>query len=77
MYVIMNCLAIKWSQGVWRPQINGKRCVQISDYERQSPNKVGSWGSRPFGKTVIVKTSLPDFLPRDLLHQFDECRDCQ
>ena len=24
------------------PQINGKRFLQISDYERQSPNKVGS-----------------------------------
>jgi hypothetical protein len=32
---------------------------------------------RPLSKIIIVKTSLPNFLPRDPLHQFDECQDCQ
>jgi hypothetical protein len=32
---------------------------------------------RPLSKIIIVNTSLPDFLPRDPLHQFDECQDCQ
>lgn len=32
---------------------------------------------RPLSKIIIVKTSLPDFLPRDPLHQYDECLDCQ
>ena len=28
---------------------------------------------RPLSKIIIVKTPLPDFLPRDPLHQYDEC----
>jgi hypothetical protein len=32
---------------------------------------------RPLSKIFIVKTSLPDFLPRYPLRQFDECQDCQ
>ena len=31
----------------------------------------------PLSKIFIVKTSLPDFLPRYPLRQFDECQDCQ
>lgn len=34
-------------------------------------------GARPLSIIFIVKTSLPEFLPRDPLHQFDAFPDCQ
>ena len=34
-------------------------------------------GARPLSIIFIVKTSLPEFLPRDPLHQSDAFPDCQ